>query len=148
MFRLLITVLSLIASPAFANGVQIMDCDWQSSARNIVEPWEDNSRSFSNGKTRVAALDTIEPAAGWAYVLVLSPPYSELGDRQCRVIGINGSGFAGMDFNQLRSAYDPAAGLSFTVPVDVYDFNRGVGVPRQLWFQLNQATGQIRTDLR
>lgn len=148
MFRLLIATLSVAASPVFANGVQVMDCDWQSSARNIVEPWEDNSRSFSNGKTRVAALDTVEPAAGWAYVLVLSPPYSEVGDRQCKVIGYSGSGFAGMDFSQLRSAYDPASGLSFTIPVDVYDFNHGLGVPRQLWFQLNQATGDIRTDLR
>lgn len=148
MFRFLIAALGLVASPVCANEVQIMDCDWQSSARNLVEPWEENTRSFSNGKTRLAALDTVEPAAGWAYMLVLSPPYTQVGDRQCKVIGINGSGFAGMDFSQLRSSYDPASGLNFTVPVDVYDYNAGMGVPRQLWFQLNQATGQIRSSLR
>lgn len=148
MFRYLTAALCFSASSVVANDVQVMDCDWQSSAWNIVEPWEANSRSFSNGKTRLAALDTIEPAAGWAYMLVLSPPYGQLGDRQCKVIGIDNRGFAGMDFSQLQSAYDPASGLSFTIPVQIHDFNTGLGIPRQLWFQVNQATGTIRTDLR
>ncbi|MGH1415983.1 MAG: hypothetical protein ACRBB0_21030 [Pelagimonas sp.] len=148
MLRPILALLALASAPAMAADVQVLDCDWQASARNIVEPWEANTRSFSNGKTRIAALDTIEPAAGWAYVLVLSPPYDELGSRQCKVIGMNGMGFAGMDFSQLRSSYDPASGLSFLLPVAEYDFNQGIGVPRVLWFQLNQATGEIRTQIR
>ncbi len=148
MLRPILAVLTLASAPAMAADVQVLDCDWQSNARNIVEPWEANTRTFSNGKTRIAALDTIEPAAGWAYVLVLSPPYDELGSRQCKVIGMNGMGFAGMDFSQMQSSYDPNRGLSFTVPVAEYNFDTGAGVPRLLWFQLNQATGAILTDLR
>ncbi|MDG4951587.1 hypothetical protein NLM59_11715, partial [Weeksellaceae bacterium KMM 9724] len=72
------------------------------SAGNIVEPWEDNTRTFSNGKTRLALLDTIEPAAGSFHVLVLSLPLNELGDRQCRTIGMGGGiGFSGADFSTL-----------------------------------------------
>ncbi|SMX40573.1 hypothetical protein [Maliponia aquimaris] len=143
--------LPLLVLPSLAAAqdyvVSVLDCDWQAGARNIVEPWEANTRTFSEGKTRLAMLDTIEPAAGWAYVLVLSPPYSELGDRQCKVIGLNGMGFAGMDFAGLTASYDPATGLSFALPVDVYDFDSGMPARATLGFTLNQATGDIATRL-
>lgn len=143
--------LPLLLLPSLAGAqdyvVSVLDCDWQASAWNIVEPWEANTRTFSEGKTRLAMLDTVEPAAGWAYVLVLSPPYSELGDRQCKLIGLNGMGFAGMNFAALTASYDPATGLSFTLPVDVYDFDSGMPAPATLGFTLNQATGTIATRL-
>lgn len=133
----------LVAGTAAAQDVQ--ECDWQASARAIAEPWETNTRTFSNGKTRLALLDTVEPAAGAFWLLILSPPYSELGDRQCRVIGRNGMGFAGMDFASLSASYDPARGLTFLVPVQIYgspDY-----VTATLSVTLNQATGQIVTDI-
>ncbi|MBV7394399.1 hypothetical protein [Mameliella sediminis] len=125
------------------NSVTVLDCDWQASAAAIVEPWEENSRTFSNGKTRLALLDTVEPAAAWAWMLVLSPPYSELGDRQCKVIGVDGSGFSGMDFAALTASYDPATGLTFTVPVRAYNSEIADFDPFTLRFTLNQATGAI-----
>ncbi len=61
MFRPLFLALCL-AAPVAAQTVG--DCDtWQTSARNLAEPWEANSRTFANGDIRVALLDTIEPAA-------------------------------------------------------------------------------------
>ncbi|MBW4982586.1 hypothetical protein KZZ07_08540 [Mameliella sp. CS4] len=150
MKRLMCT-LPLVLLPALAaaqdNIVTVQDCDWQASARNIVEPWEAHSRTFSNGKTRLALMDTIEPAAAWAWMLVLSPPYSELGDRQCKVIGLNGMGFAGMEFGALNADYDPATGLTFTVPVNVYDPDTAMPATATLRFTLNQATGAIDGDL-
>ncbi len=122
-----------------------MDCDWQASARNIPEPWEAHTRTFSNGKVRLAMLDTIEPAAGWAYLLILSPPFGELGDRQCRLIGSNGMGFSGMRFDALSADYDPAQGLIFTLPVQMYDFQTSQPYERPIRIILNQATGQIDT---
>lgn len=147
----LICTLPLVLLPALAAAqetiVTVQDCDWQASARNIVEPWEAHSRTFSNGKTRLALMDTIEPAAGWAWMLVLSPPYSELGDRQCKVIGLNGMGFAGMEFGALTADYDPATGLTFTVPVSVYDPATAMPGAATLRFTLNQATGAIDGDI-
>lgn len=150
MTRFLLT-LPLLALPGMAAAqdyvVSVLDCDWQASAANIAEPWEQNTRTFSEGKTRLAMLDTVEPAAGWAYVLVLSPPYSELGDRMCQLVGLNGMGFAGMDFAALSATYDPATGLSFVLPVQVYDFDVGMPAPATLAFTLNQSTGAITTRL-
>lgn len=148
MFRPLIAALCLSTTPALASDVQVMAFDWQASAQLIAEPWERNSRSFSNGQTRIALMDAIEPAGGWAYLLVLSPPFDELGGRQCRVVGYRQNGFAGMRFSDLKSSYNPATGLEFLVPVSVYNFDTGVGDPRELWVQLNQSSGAIAAGLR
>lgn len=144
MIRRSLCVLALAALPALAQAeVSVLDCGWQASAQAIVEPWQEHTRTFSEGKTRLAMLDTIEPALGWAYLLVLSPPYAELGDRQCKVIGWEGSGFAGMDFARLSASYDPATGLTFTLPVQVDDPATGMPGDAMLTFTLNQATGAI-----
>jgi hypothetical protein len=139
-----ILALCFLASAASAQDVR--DCDWHASARNLVEPWSDHTRTFANGKTRLALLDTAgEPAAGSYYLLVLSPPYAELGDRQCRVIGHGAIGFGYIDFENLDAAYDPANGLTFDVPVEIYDGETFVA--HHLTFTLNQSTGEIVTRL-
>ena len=140
-----LAALALLAAPAAAQ--EVLDCDWQAGARNIPEPWEAHTRTFANGQTRLAVLDTVEPAAGAFWLLVLSPPYSELGDRHCAVIGRGGMGFAGIDFGALDAGYDPARGLIFTLPVTVYDDATGGVAPDVLTVVLNQATGRIDTRL-
>ena len=133
---------------AQAQSVTVNECDWQSSAQNIPEPWEAHTRSFANGNVRLAMMDTIEPALGWAWLMVLSPPEQDWGGRQCRVIGYGGSGFAGMDFASLTSDYDPAIGLMFSLIVDWVSPHDGNTYPVALWFSLNQATGQIDAILQ
>jgi len=134
--------LALVANGAAAQ--EVSDCDWRASAYALVEPWEANSRTFSNGKTRLALLDTVEPAAGAFHILVLSPPYNELGERQCKVVSATGSvGFYDLDFSGLQAQYDPAIGLGFAIPGQSYDPNTDQGRPMYLLITLNQATGQI-----
>ena len=140
-----VVLAALFATPASAQVAE--ECDWVASARAIVEPWEANTKTFSNGKVRLALLDTVEPAAGALHILVLSPPFGETGERQCRVISMSkGIGFAGIDFKQLDASYDPSTGLTFSVPGSVaYD---GPGpVPKIIVFTVNQATGDIAVDL-
>ena len=133
----------LAGAPVMAQ--EAVPCDWPARADNIAEPWEEYTRTFAEGKVRLALLDTAEPAAAAFHVFVLSPPYDELGLRQCRTIGLNGMGFAGADFGSLQAAYDPAVGLIFTMTVQVYD---GMDyTPRTLRFTLNQATGAIGAQL-
>ena len=134
------------ASPLAAQDVTVQPCDWQASAASLVEPWEDNTRTFSNGQTRLALLDTIEPAAGAFYLLILSPPYAELGERQCRVVGLNGAGFSGLSFEQMQAGYDPAQGLEFLLPAQIFDGESFAD--HMLRVTLNQNTGQITTQLR
>lgn len=129
---------------AAVHAASVEDCDWQARADALVEPWEDFSRTFSNGKTRLALLDTIEPAAGAFHILVLSPPFDEVGGRQCKTIGAApGIGFAGVDFQALQAGYDPSVGLMFSVPIQFYDSSIGLSRPARLEFRLNQSTGQL-----
>lgn len=146
--KYLIAALALFAGPAVAQ--EAIDCGWESSAWNIAEPWEENTQTFANGDVRISKLDVGEPAFGGFYLLVLSPPYGELGERQCRVLTFpETSGFGGIDFDQLEAAYDPSVGLMFTVPVQVFVGPDAVGPqPALLRFSLNQATGDIAPRLQ
>ena len=120
-------------------------CDWQARADAIIEPWEQNSRTFANGAVRLAGLDTIEPAAAAFHILVLSPPYDEVGGRQCLTVSLaEGVGFAGLDFSTLNATYDPAVGLAFEIDASEYDHDTGTSVAKSLGITLNQSTGAIR----
>lgn len=140
--KYLITALCLLAMPVTAQHVA--ECDWQSGARNIAEPWGDNTETFGNDDVRLALLDTIEPAAAAFHLLVLSPPYTEVGDRQCRVISFSeGYGFFGIYFAQLKASYDPKTGLTFKLPIRVYSQSDHGSDPAMLTVTLNQSTGDI-----
>ncbi|MEM6324553.1 MAG: hypothetical protein AAF748_12745 [Pseudomonadota bacterium] len=133
-----------LASMAQAQMV-LEDCgSWQGSARNVPEPWDQYSRIFANGAVRITLLDTIEPAAGAFYLMIQSPPYDELGIRQCVIIMDSTSmGFAGLEFMQLQAAYDPATGLIFRLPATLFAPATGGFDPAILAVTVNQATGNV-----
>lgn len=131
-----------LAAPASAQSIE--DCDWRASLHAMAEPWEDNTRTFANGNVRLAVTDTIEPAAGAFHLAILSPPYDELGGRQCQVISADGNiGFAGLTLDDMTSDYDPAIGLTFTLKAGAYNPETGGTLPQTLTITLNQATGEI-----
>ncbi len=143
-------IIALLAALVIASSVQaqrIGDCDWRTSARNLGVPWEEYSKVFSNGKVRIALLDTVEPAAGALHLLIISPPYGELGSPQCKVVSAGDTiGFADMDFKGLNADYNPEIGLIFRIPVKGYSGGeRGPWQP--LTVTLNQATGLIKAWL-
>lgn len=136
-----------LALPAAAQDVS--DCDWRSSARNLFEPWEENTRTFANGNVRLALLDTVEPGAVPVHIMVLSPPYDELGTRQCKLVShAEGFGFNDATFDGMTADYDPSIGLIFSIRVYEFDPGTGMGIPRTLRMTLNQATGEITAVLR
>lgn len=138
--------LLLLATPAAAQSVSW--CDGQALAQALVEPWEENTRVFANGNVRLAAIDTVEPTNGAAYLLVLSPPRSELGERQCCVVGFsNQLGFAAIYFDRLKADYDPAVGLMFDVPVQIVTADASFSNGGLLSLTLNQATGAMTTNM-
>lgn len=143
---LALAALALLPLPALAQSLaaSVSECDWRARADAIVEPWEAHTRTFSEGKVRLAMLDTIEPAHGWAHILLISPPFDALGGRQCRVIG----SFSGIWWDSLHANYDPATGLVFSIDVQQVPDSGEAPVTRALHFTLNQATGAITTDLR
>lgn len=148
MKRFLMICAAAMATFASVSAAQeVGDCDWRSSAQNLGEPWTEYSRTFSNGKTRVALLDVGEPAAAAFYLMILSPPYDELGFRQCKIVShTNGGGFGFLNFQAMRSSYDPARGLTFTLPAEMYI--DGINSDKYtLDVTLNQATGVITPRL-
>ncbi|MEM9437857.1 MAG: hypothetical protein AAGA15_12520 [Pseudomonadota bacterium] len=139
-------VLSLLGSAAAAQHVG--DCSQFAAAEALVEPWEENSATFANGEVRLAVLDTIEPAAEAYHLLVLSPPYDEVGARQCRVISLGqGIGFAFVEMASLEAAYDPNVGLIFKLNTPGYAPDVDGARDRLLTFTLNQSSGVINAYL-
>lgn len=129
-------------APASAQTVE--DCDWRASLHAMAEPWEESTRTFANGDVRLAVTDVIEPAAGAFHLIILSPPYDELGGRQCQVISASGSiGFSGLTLDGMTSAYDPATGLTFMLQAGAYNPETGGTIPQALTVTLNQANGEI-----
>ena len=145
MIRTFSVILAMcLALPAAAQS--FIGCEgWQGHARNIGEPWQDYTRTFANGNVRVSLLDTIEPANGAFYLLFLSPPYDELGSRQCQVLAESDgqTGFNSIDFQQLDANYDPNVGLTFRVPITRFAPETGGYDPAILAAWLNQSTGEM-----
>lgn len=115
-----------LSSPAVSAVVR--DCDGNTEAAfNIVEPWEANSRTFYQGRVRVAYLDTGgEPACCSGHLLVIFYADDNPESFTCRLVSDSeGRGFAGIDFKGLKSSYDPARGLLLTFGYSVYPVDGG-----------------------
>lgn len=148
--KIILTVLIWLGLASFATAQMVSGCvtengdTYQTSARAIMEPWEENTKTFANGNVRLAYLDTEEPANASAFLLILSPPYDELGSRQCKIVSmLDGLGFAGITFGGLTSGYDPAVGLIFDIPVTRYFADSSAYNVQILTVMVNQATGLV-----
>lgn len=150
--KILLPFLMFLSAPAAAQSVS--ECGPWAAAAFLAEPWEDNIATYANGDIRLALLDMTEPAAAAVHLMILSPPFDEIGLRQCRVISLEHSatdggwpsGFLDLDFAARQVSYDPAAGLVVTMPVAA--FNPDGGEDRgELTVIVNQSTGEIRAEV-
>ncbi|MEZ5913976.1 MAG: hypothetical protein R3D84_18515, partial [Paracoccaceae bacterium] len=108
--------------PGLASAQVVTECDWVANPANIMEPWEQNARTYANGNIRIAALDTGgEPVCCSMHLLVLSPSGDGSNEpifRQCRVVSARpGQGFLAVDIPGTTASYDPSRGLLVSVPV-------------------------------
>ncbi|MFK7791657.1 MAG: hypothetical protein AB8B88_03195 [Devosiaceae bacterium] len=144
-FLLSLTALACLAAPAVA--ITVEPCDWRASLEGIPAPWEEHTRTFANGDVRITVTDMIEPAAGAYHLVIISPPYDELGAKQCQVVSLDGSlGFARMIPASAQSSYDPATGLTLILPSGTYNHDTGGVNECDLSVTINQATGQITAN--
>lgn len=144
-------ILALALLPAAATAQVVSECDgWMALARNIAEPWEDNTATFANGAVRIAVLDAIEPGAMPLHLMVLTPPWDELGGRVCRIVShsAGGIGFNALTLAGMERAYDPATGLSLTLRAAIWDGDTGAPRPVRLSVSINQATGRVSAALK
>ncbi|MBT2131397.1 hypothetical protein [Aliiroseovarius lamellibrachiae] len=147
LFTGILAVAALALTPhAWAQSVG--ECDWRSSAANLVEPWDEASKSFANGAVRLALLDLIEPAAAAYHLLLLSPPYGVVGDRQCRRISLSPSfGFMGVKLENITATYDPGKGLTLSLPAARYNPDSSEGDWSLLHITVNQSSGDVVATL-
>ena len=142
--RNLVVLLSILfAGPSLAAEVQ--ECTPETvDVGNIPEPWETHSRSFANGAVRIAVLDTVEPAVGAFYLLVLMD--SDDPWRRCRIVAAQASGFAALSLDAMQSAYDPATGLRLSMDVQQFDVETGRPEPAVLNVLINQTNGTVTAE--
>jgi len=153
MKRLVLACLALLAMAAPAAAVSVTNCpddEATADARNIVEPWEKNTKTFSSGNVRVALLDTGgEPVCCSVHLLVLNPGGgSEGGDeyRECHIINDHEQmGFVSIDFAKIAASYDPKKGLLLSFPYELYNEGnpgkKGVAKVR-----VNSKTGDVTVE--
>ncbi|MFP7569760.1 hypothetical protein [Marivita sp. S2033] len=128
----------------------VRSCDtFEANARNLMFPVEQNTRSFANGDIRLIALDTGgEPVCCSAHLMVLFPAPEDPGGL-CALISNDGSlGWAGILLEKATALYDPAIGLTVSVPV--IEYIDGIQDTRlSIAVNVNQQSGvvTVRTDL-
>ena len=140
-------VLCLLASAAPGWSQSISDCTGFDPDA-IVEPWDQNSASYAKGAIRIALLDQLEPAAAPFALLILSPPVDEVGGRSCQILrDSQNAGFAALDFAARQASYDPATGLTLTLPAQSVTAQGLPGPAKALSLTINQTTGQTTAQI-
>ncbi len=141
------TALWLVFNATNASAAPIVQpCDGMARADAIVEPWTENTKTYSREAVRLAMLNLVAPAVGPFHILILSPPLNEQGQRQCRTVGLTKQvGFAEIDFQDITVDYNAANGLTFKTRVKF--FNGTEFLPARLRFTLNQQSGAIKATL-
>jgi len=114
-------VLLLLALPAPALAAELRDCDQAEIGIASVSPGPGNTniRHFYEGRVTMLLLDREEPACcafGVAFLLPSGDGREEPAFVQCQAV----IGFAGLDVAGAHSAYDPARGLTLTIPAREY----------------------------
>ena len=145
---LIISAITMVGALQAAAEPAISNCGGPARVDAIVEPWSDATRTFANGKIRIIALDTAEPACCSFHLAIIAPdPENELGLRQCVALndGSEWTGFQFVDVKGTQSSYDPGRGLLLSVPVERYiDGTRSSKFVVDV--RINQATGAITIE--
>lgn len=130
----------LVATPLAAQTLR--DCDtFEANARNTYGPYSETIREYANGAIRVIALDVGEPASGSFHVMV-TYPHPDDPWPHCALISNEATiGFGWLNMAETDASYDPATGLTVTIPVENVS---GVASWDQLLsITVNQATGTV-----
>ena len=151
--RTTLTATALLGALTFASpalSAVVRDCDGTTEAAfNIVEPWETSSRTFYQGRVRVAWLDTGgEPACCSAHLLVVFYSGESPEDFICRLVSDHdAAGFAGIDVKSLKSSYDPRRGLLLSFGYSVMPADGGpTAKPGLTKVRINVPAGSVRVE--
>jgi hypothetical protein len=121
----------LVVLGSAAQAAEVGPCNELDRVSNLVG----QTRSFAQGKVRIAHVDTDgEPVCCSSHLLVLIPA-PEIGS-QCFAISQKAGdasksplGFSSIAFSQIKASYDAQRGLLLNVPFTLYNPDGGPGKP-------------------
>ncbi len=131
----LVSLFFALVLPSLASAQVVTDCEpTLAQARSIAEPWEDNTLMLAGGDVRLAIIDAIEPGAVPYHLMVLTPPFDELGARLCWVVSYSadGFGFSSLTLEGLVKETDSDGRLVLTLQAGRYNDSTGVTDPAVL----------------
>lgn len=140
---------AIFISASGATAQSVSECDdWRSSVLAIAEPWEANTKTFTEGAVRLTILDVGEPVVGSFRLLILSPPTADNPDaRQCQVLSLDADlGFAGLSFDGVTDSTDPT-GLSVVIPAKRWVAETDTYNDAKLSITINATDGAIAASL-
>lgn len=138
--------LILAALPGAAIAQNVGDCAGRAEVGFLMEPWEENTRTFVGERVRLAVLDRRIPAEGPFWLLVIAPPFDAMGQRQCQMVGASAdAGFAAIRLDGLDARYDPQTGLAVDLPVAT--LGAGGLADAMLSLVIDPASGAITAEI-
>ncbi|RED16624.1 hypothetical protein [Parasphingopyxis lamellibrachiae] len=139
----LLAALSLpIAAEAQPTGFDDCENAWPAQLENLaIGENGEGIRTFYDGAVTLLQIDTIEPAAASGGFVVMMWTGSELSDldRLCWVT----AGHGGIDVDATTSSYDPAEGLTLSVPTSRHSQEDGSLIEGAIRFRLNVDAGTL-----
>lgn len=144
-----VTITAMFLSTTLATAQALSDCDdWRSSILGIAEPWEANTKTFTEDTVRMTIMDVGEPVAGSYRLLILTPPTADNPDaRQCQVLSLDADlGFAGLSFDGMTNSTDPT-GLTVVIPAKRWVAETDTYIDAKLSVTVNATDGAIAASL-
>lgn len=93
-----------------------------------------NLKTYANGAIRVAHISTEEPASTAEHILIFAD--AEPQGAGCYAISAtaDGVGFGSIEFNDMKSIFDPKNGLLLSVPINLTDKETGGLIPNGILY--------------
>jgi len=119
----IVLLVAMMIATATVQAQEIRSCrEVGVGIESLVTHVADNVQSFYNNRVQIYNIDTIEPAAASAGIAIVLPDTDDpLGGSKCFAI----TNFAGIDIKTSRAVYDPAKGLTVSIPTKSPDFQTG-----------------------
>ena len=138
----------MLAASLPARADVVTDCGQWTGPEHLVEPWEDTTRTFSQGSVRVAVVDLGEPDCCPRH-FVVTIPANMYGGRACFLVARNAlipNGWARVGLDEATASRGPEPGLKLSIPVYTYDYRTGgadADSRRMITLRIRQAAGTV-----
>lgn len=140
----------LLTLCAPAQAQVVWDCAPDlAQARNIAEPWEQNTLTLAGGEVRLAVIDAVEPGAVPFHLMVLTPPYDEHGVRRCHLVSATADvfGFSALTLDGILVRDLSDGTLDLELRAGIWNDDEASVGPARLHLSLDPVLGNLSARL-